>query len=118
MPLNTDDLQRLRDGIAQGWNMQHCHEIDFEAAVIELLDDALEGGETLAQSVLEQFPDAQPLGAEIDRLQELLDSTDEDDRLNEADAEVLQSVIDKLADIQADIEQSRTTAACLAAKGD
>ena len=116
MSLNTDDLQRLRDGIAQGWNMQHCHEIDFEAAVIELLDDALEGGETLAQSVLEQFPSTDDLKSVIRELQDEVDSAEDNE--GEVDLDVIRAAIDRLSDIKEDIEQLRTTAACLAQKED
>jgi hypothetical protein len=77
MSLNQDDLQRLRDGISRGWDFTHCHEIDFQAAVTELLDDALEGGVSLAQKVYDCWPGLSELDSAVEDLDtqvEYLDS--------------------------------------------
>lgn len=78
MALTSDDLQRLRDAIDKGWDFTHCHEIDFTAAVSELVDLAMEGGKSLAQQVYDCFGDAPDLQSVIDDLQKTADDDDKE----------------------------------------
>jgi hypothetical protein len=61
MAYTSDDLQRIRDAIDKGYDFTMCHDVDFMGVVSQLVDDALEGGESLAQSVLGHFPDSRLL---------------------------------------------------------
>ena len=77
MALNNDDLQRLRDAIDKGWDFTMCHELDFAAAVSELVDLAMEGGATLAQKVYDCFGDAPDLARVTSLLQGLIDDVED-----------------------------------------
>lgn len=96
MAPNQDDLQRLRDAIAKGWDFTHCHEIDFAAAVTELLDDALECGASVAQKVYDCIPGTSDLRSAIDELEELVDA--------EPTGNDIQSIVDKLKEYLAVLE--------------
>lgn len=94
MALNNDDLQRMRDAIDKGWNFTMCHELDFIAAVSELVDLAMEGEASLAQQIYDCFDDAPDLQSVIDDLQKTADDDDEETMVKK-----IYSVIEKLEEI-------------------
>ena len=92
MSLNTDDLQRMRDAIAKGWDFTTCY-VDFEAAIIELLDDALDGDDSAARDVYECFPST-------DKLQDVIDELDTFDCEEGNEADFVESIVTKLTEIK------------------
>jgi len=97
---NDDDLHRVREAIQKGWDFTQAYGIDFERLCLELLDDAIDGGE-IGQQIVDLYPGTNNLDTLQKDLEALADNESGDlsakvcDALRDA-AEKLETFIDSM----------------------
>ncbi len=108
MPVERDDLQRLRDAIDKGWDFTHFHS-DFGDVLSTLVNDAIDVDEScVIDTILDNYPDESMLDDAIESLNQLLDD-------DEADLpKGVKNIIDQLKDLQTSLEERYTEAYNLA----